>query len=84
MTIKDTRYPFAEHLNVNTFNNGIVSLYHHEGTDEATKRLLAVRCALELINSDVSSGGEAKTYHLGDHFSSLSAYADLIQKALEV
>jgi hypothetical protein len=46
------------------------------------KRKIAVEAALELIraNGTGSSGSDL----LGNHISQLSAYADLIQEALEV
>lgn len=59
------------------------SLYSESSANvsEAEKRQRAVRAALELINTAVSSGSAAGNLHgLMPH---LSSYADLIQEALK-
>lgn len=53
------------------------SVYHSELTNEETKRLFAVLCALELVRAD-------DKLTLNQHLEQLSEYADVIQNALKV
>lgn len=79
--MKENTSPFAEHLTSAVYNDAIVSLYHASKTDASAKRMIAVRCALELIHAEASSGGE-NTFRIDTHLNDLSNYADLIQEAL--
>ncbi|HHQ4506810.1 hypothetical protein ACQ2HG_11370 [Aeromonas hydrophila] len=68
---------FAQYLG---FYRGYFQMSYHEISPEH-QRIMAVACALELINGQ-SAGGTFNS--VGGHLNQLGAYADLIQEALKV
>jgi len=63
-------------------SNAFVLYAYNEAISEADKRRVAVRAALQLINTRVSSNQVHENLTL--LLEQLSTYADQIQKALEV